>query len=98
MIYISEDESASLVTHELAFSRRRGKLWWPQLRSRAAFFLQFSGARGRRPTHSRIGDVHEKRAAGRRCNDEITVFGSSGISLQDLYMADALIRAKTSNG
>ncbi|RWC93150.1 MAG: ornithine cyclodeaminase family protein [Mesorhizobium sp.] len=41
-----------------------------------------------------IGDVIEKRAPGRRFEDEITVFDSSGISLQDLYMADALIRAK----
>jgi ornithine cyclodeaminase/alanine dehydrogenase-like protein (mu-crystallin family) len=42
-----------------------------------------------------IGDVIEKRAPGRRFDDEITVFDSSGISLQDLYMADALIRVKT---
>jgi ornithine cyclodeaminase len=44
-----------------------------------------------------IGDVIEKRAPGRRVDDEITVFDSSGISLQDLYMADALIRAKASH-
>lgn len=44
-----------------------------------------------------IGDVIEKRAPGRRFDDEITVFDSSGISLQDLYMADALIRAKASH-
>jgi ornithine cyclodeaminase len=43
-----------------------------------------------------IGDVIEGRAPGRRSNEEITVFDSSGISLQDLYMADALIRAKAS--
>jgi ornithine cyclodeaminase len=42
-----------------------------------------------------IGDVIEKRAPGRRFDEQITVFDSSGISLQDLYMADALIRAKT---
>ena len=44
-----------------------------------------------------IGDVIEKRAPGRRFDDDITVFDSSGSSLQDLYMADALIRAKTSH-
>lgn len=44
-----------------------------------------------------IGDVIEKRAPGRRFDNEITVFDSSGISLQDLYMADALLRAKASN-
>jgi ornithine cyclodeaminase/alanine dehydrogenase-like protein (mu-crystallin family) len=44
-----------------------------------------------------IGDVIEKRAPGRRFDDEITIFDSSGISLQDLYMADALIRAKASH-
>jgi ornithine cyclodeaminase len=43
-----------------------------------------------------IGDVIEKRAPGRRFDDEITVFDSSGIALQDLYMADALIRARVS--
>ena len=44
-----------------------------------------------------IGDVIEKRAPGRRFDSEITVFDSSDISLQDLYMADALIRAKGSH-
>jgi ornithine cyclodeaminase len=43
-----------------------------------------------------IGDVIEGHAPGRRSDEEITVFDSSGISLQDLYMADALIRAKAS--
>ena len=41
-----------------------------------------------------IGDVLGKRAPGRCADDEITVFDSSGISLQDLYVADALIREK----
>jgi ornithine cyclodeaminase len=41
-----------------------------------------------------IGDVIEKRALGRRFNDEITVFDSSGVSLQDLHVAEALIRAR----
>lgn len=45
-----------------------------------------------------IGDVIEKRSPGRRFDDEITVFDSSGISLQDLHMADALIRAKARRG
>ncbi|MER9024722.1 hypothetical protein NKI01_19425 [Mesorhizobium sp. M0815] len=44
-----------------------------------------------------IGDVIERRALGRCFDNEITVFDSSGISLQDLYMADALIRAKASH-
>ncbi|MER8602571.1 ornithine cyclodeaminase family protein [Mesorhizobium sp. M1156] len=44
-----------------------------------------------------IGDVIERRALGRRFDNEVTVFDSSGISLQDLYMADALIRAKASH-
>lgn len=45
-------------------------------------------------TATPIGDVIEKRAPGRGSDDEITVFDSSGVSLQDLYMAKALIRAK----
>lgn len=40
-----------------------------------------------------IGDVIGNRAPGRRHDDEITVFDSSGIALQDLYMAEALLRA-----
>ncbi|QIA23563.1 ornithine cyclodeaminase family protein [Mesorhizobium sp. AA22] len=44
-----------------------------------------------------IGDVIEGRAPGRRSDEEITVFDSSGISLQDLYMAEALIRAEASH-
>lgn len=45
-----------------------------------------------------IGDVLEKRVPGRTSDDEITVFDSSGVSLQDLYMAEALIRAKGAQG
>ncbi|MDX3191225.1 ornithine cyclodeaminase family protein [Streptomyces sp. MN03-5084-2B] len=40
-----------------------------------------------------IGDVLTGRAEGRRSDDEITVFDSSGIALQDLFVADALLRA-----
>jgi ornithine cyclodeaminase len=40
-----------------------------------------------------IGDVITKKAAGRTSNAAITVFDSSGIALQDLYIADALIKA-----
>ena len=47
---------------------------------------------------TQIGDVIEGRAPGRRSDEEITVFDSSGISLQDLFIADALIRAKTQQG
>ena len=47
---------------------------------------------------TQIGDVVEGRAPGRRSDEEITVFDSSGISLQDLFMADALISAKTQQG
>lgn len=45
-----------------------------------------------------IGDVIDGRAPGRRSDDEITVFDSSGVALQDLYMADALIREKARQG
>ena len=41
-----------------------------------------------------IGDVIEGRAPGRRSDEEITIYDSSGISLQDLYIAEALIREK----
>jgi ornithine cyclodeaminase len=40
-----------------------------------------------------IGDVLTGRAKGRRCNDETTVFDSSGLALQDLFVAVALLRA-----
>jgi ornithine cyclodeaminase len=39
-----------------------------------------------------IGTVLAGRAPGRRSDDEITVFDSSGVALQDLYVATALIR------
>ncbi|WP_339760915.1 ornithine cyclodeaminase family protein [uncultured Hoeflea sp.] len=42
-----------------------------------------------------IGKVIEGNAPGRTSEDAITVFDSSGIALQDLYIADALIKAKT---
>ncbi len=46
---------------------------------------------------TQIGDVIERRAPGRLSDEEITVYDSSGIALQDLYIAEALIReqAKT---
>ncbi|NIZ13176.1 ornithine cyclodeaminase family protein [Phaeobacter sp. HF9A] len=45
-----------------------------------------------------IGDVIEGRAPGRQSEEEITVYDSSGISLQDLYIAEALIRAQAERG
>lgn len=41
-----------------------------------------------------IGEVLDGRAAGRTDAGEITIFDSSGISLQDLYMAEAVIRLR----
>ncbi|MEJ2036959.1 MAG: ornithine cyclodeaminase family protein, partial [Maritimibacter sp.] len=41
---------------------------------------------------TQIGNVITARAPGRLSDEEITVYDSSGISLQDLYIADALIR------
>lgn len=46
----------------------------------------------------RLGALVEDRAPRRRSGEQFTVFDSSGISLQDLYMADALIKAKSSRG
>lgn len=40
-----------------------------------------------------IGDVLAGRTAGRSSAEEITVFDSSGISLQDLYIAEAVLEA-----
>ena len=40
-----------------------------------------------------IGDVLSGRAPGRRSNEEITVFDSSGIALQDLIIAQHLVAA-----
>lgn len=39
-----------------------------------------------------IGDVLTGRAPGRTSVDSVTIFDSSGISLQDLYVAEALIK------
>lgn len=41
-----------------------------------------------------IGEVIQGNAPGRTSDEAITVFDSSGIALQDLYIADALIKAK----
>jgi len=42
-----------------------------------------------------IGNVINNSAAGRPSDDAITVFDSSGIALQDLYVAEALIKARS---
>lgn len=41
-----------------------------------------------------IGDVLTGRTAGRQSAEEITVFDSSGLALQDLYVAAALLQAR----
>ena len=45
-----------------------------------------------------IGAVLAGEAPGRQSADEITVFDSSGISLQDLYMGEAILAAKEAAG
>jgi ornithine cyclodeaminase len=40
-----------------------------------------------------LGHVLTSEALGRQSAEEVTVFGSSGLSLQDLYMAEAVIKA-----
>jgi ornithine cyclodeaminase len=45
-----------------------------------------------------IGDVLAGRAPGRQTADEVTVFDSSGIALQDLYVGTALLRAWEARG
>lgn len=49
-------------------------------------------------TLTAIGDVLDGRADGRRSEQDITVFDSSGIALQDLFIADALLRAAADPG
>jgi ornithine cyclodeaminase len=47
------------------------------------------------PAHSSltaIGDVLSCRVPGRTDDDEITVFDSSGLSVQDLYVAEAILK------
>ena len=43
-------------------------------------------------TVTAVGDVLAGRSQGRRSADEITVFDSSGLALQDLYVAASLLR------
>jgi len=45
---------------------------------------------------SAIGTVLTDATKGRRTPEEITIFDSSGIALQDLYMAEAIIAASAS--
>jgi ornithine cyclodeaminase len=51
-----------------------------------------------RVTITAIGDVLAQRAPGRRSDDEITVFDSSGIALQDLYVVDRILARAVSEG
>lgn len=45
-----------------------------------------------------IGDVIAGRHPGRRSREEITIFDSSGLSIQDLYIARRLVEAAPSKG
>jgi ornithine cyclodeaminase/alanine dehydrogenase-like protein (mu-crystallin family) len=45
-----------------------------------------------------LGDVIEKRVMGRENNEQITIFDSSGIALQDLAIAQATLEAAREAG
>ncbi|MFI9008047.1 ornithine cyclodeaminase family protein [Actinosynnema sp. NPDC053489] len=61
---------------------------WPE---QSAVIGEFQHLPQARPTA--LGDVLAGRAPGRTSPDEVTVFDSSGIALQDLHLAVALLRA-----
>lgn len=61
---------------------------WP---AQSVVLGEFQHLPGARPTA--VGDVLAGRAPGRTSADEVTVFDSSGIALQDLHLAMALLRA-----
>jgi len=65
------------------------------LPSQALAMGEFQHARGDRARVTAIGDVLEGRTPGRVSRDQITVFDSSGIALQDLYIARHLIAVFT---
>ncbi|MFJ6675789.1 ornithine cyclodeaminase family protein [Actinosynnema sp. NPDC091369] len=61
---------------------------WP---AQSVVIGEFQHVPDARPTA--LGDVLAGRAAGRSSADEVTVFDSSGIALQDLHLGLALLRA-----
>ncbi|MEU4445337.1 ornithine cyclodeaminase family protein [Actinosynnema sp. NPDC050801] len=61
---------------------------WP---AQSAVLGEFQHVPDVRPTA--VGDVLAGRAPGREAADDVTVFDSSGIALQDLHLALALLRA-----
>ncbi|WP_324699103.1 ornithine cyclodeaminase family protein [Novosphingobium sp. RL4] len=63
------------------------------LPAQAVTIGEFQHYRGDRARIAAIGDVLSGRAPGRRSAEEITVFDSSGISLQDLVIARHLVAA-----
>ncbi|XVS62357.1 ornithine cyclodeaminase family protein [Actinosynnema sp. CA-299493] len=61
---------------------------WP---AQSVVIGEFQHVPDARPTA--VGDVLAGRAAGRSSPDDVTVFDSSGIALQDLHLGVALLRA-----
>lgn len=51
-----------------------------------------------RCTITAIGAVLAGKATGRTSRDDVTVFDSSGIALQDLFVAQAILAAATERG
>jgi ornithine cyclodeaminase len=45
-----------------------------------------------------IGNVLSGRAAGRSCADQITIFDSSGLAAQDLFIAKAILEQALESG
>jgi ornithine cyclodeaminase len=63
------------------------------LPSQSVVIGEFQHFNGDRDRIVQIGAVLGKQAPGRTSDDEITIFDSSGIALQDLYVARHLIAA-----
>jgi len=60
--------------------------------------LQYLSRRVDNSTITAIGEVINNRLPGRNSEDAITLFDSSGIAVQDLYIADAVLEQAISKG
>lgn len=95
-VVVTEAESASLITEELALSAAREAFLATTTGTTFPVVIGHAAEPANRFTlksgSAQLGAVLAGHAPGRRSPDDITVFDSSGFALQDLTLATALLR------
>lgn len=96
MFYVDDDTASALITPELAFNCVSAA--FRDLSEGIASINPVVIGKGCEPGETgkqqitAVGDVLRGAQIGRTSSDDITVFDSSGVAIQDLYVAAEIVR------